>query len=71
MEDNKRKVTSNPSRKQCVSMIQRILMTEVLEKGRNQQFKKSTDFMTFFESLSCLPFAYQAGTESSSLYESP
>ena len=51
MEDNKRKVTSNPSRKQCVSMIQRILMTEVLEKGRNQQFKKSTDFMTFFESL--------------------
>lgn len=39
MEDNKRKVTSNPSRKQCVSMIQRILMTEVLEREEISSLK--------------------------------
>ena len=26
-------------------------MTEILEKGKNQQFKNATDFMPFFESL--------------------
>jgi hypothetical protein len=41
----------NPSRKECEDAIRRILMTEVMENGRNKHFKNATDFMTYFESL--------------------
>lgn len=41
----------NPSREQCQKMIKRILVTEVLEKGRNEHFKQAADFMNYFESL--------------------
>ena len=51
MEDNKSPLKKNPSRSACEKIIQRILMTEILEKGKNHQFKNATDFMPFFESL--------------------
>lgn len=41
----------NPSRETCESIIKRILVTEVLEKGKNQTFKSASDFMRYFESL--------------------
>lgn len=41
----------NPSRKTCEEAIRRILMTEVLEQGRNLHFKTAMDFMGYFESL--------------------
>ena len=51
MEDNSNSLKKNPSRSACEKIIQRILMTEILEKGKNQQFKNAIDFMPFFESL--------------------
>ncbi len=41
----------SPSRKSCEETIRRILMTEVLENGRNVHFKNAMDFMNYFESL--------------------
>ncbi len=41
----------NPSREQCQKVIKRILVTEVLEKGRNAHFKQASDFMNYFQSL--------------------
>lgn len=41
----------NPSRADCESIIQRILMTEVLQHGQNRHFKRAADFMNYFESL--------------------
>ena len=41
----------NPSRETCENMIRRILMTEVLQEGKNQHFKQASDFMSYFESL--------------------
>ena len=41
----------NPSRKECEDTIKRILMTEVLENGKNSHFKTAKDFMSYFESL--------------------
>lgn len=41
----------NPSRETCESIIKRILMTEVLEKGKNTTFRSAADFMNYFESL--------------------
>ena len=41
----------NPSREQCEKIIKRILITEVLEKGRNEHFKNASDFMSYFQSL--------------------
>lgn len=41
----------NPSRDTCEKTIKRILMTEVLENGRNKHFKTAADFMNYFESL--------------------
>lgn len=41
----------NPSRQDCETVIKRILVTEVLTKGRNEQFRSATDFMSYFESL--------------------
>ncbi|MCR4781703.1 MAG: hypothetical protein K5851_02980 [Lachnospiraceae bacterium] len=51
MAENTKPLKKNPSRKSCEKIIERILMTEILEKGRNQQFKNAADFMPFFESL--------------------
>lgn len=41
----------NPSRQDCETVIKRILVTEVLTKGRNEQFRSAADFMSYFESL--------------------
>ena len=41
----------NPSRETCEGIIKRILMTEVLENGRNKHFRFASDFMNYFESL--------------------
>lgn len=41
----------NPSRETCESIIKRILVTEVLEKGKNEHFRSAADFMGYFESL--------------------
>lgn len=41
----------NPSRKTCEEAIRRILMTEVLEQGKNMHFKNAMDFMGYFEAL--------------------
>lgn len=41
----------NPSRETCQKTIKRILVTEVLEKGKNEQFRQAADFMPFFQSL--------------------
>lgn len=41
----------NPSRETCEKMIRRILMTEVLQEGKNHHFKQASDFMSYFESL--------------------
>ena len=41
----------NPSRKECEETIKRILMTDVLENGKNTHFKSAKDFMSYFESL--------------------
>ncbi len=40
-----------PTRKACEDIIRRILITEVLETGGNHHFKKSSDFLSYFESL--------------------
>ena len=48
---DRQSVSHNPSRAECIEAIRRILMTEVLEYGRNEHFKNATDFMTYFESL--------------------
>lgn len=44
-------IKKNPSRKECEEQIKRILMTEVLENGKNSHFKTAKDFMKYFESL--------------------
>ena len=41
----------NPSRVSCENTIRRILMTEILETGKNEHFKTAADFMIYFESL--------------------
>lgn len=41
----------NPSRETCENIIKRILMTEILEKGKNETFKTAADFMNYFQSL--------------------
>lgn len=49
--DNYSSHRKNPSRQTCETIIKRILITEVLEKGTNQHFKQASDFMNYFESL--------------------
>lgn len=44
-------IKRNPSRKTCEEAIRRILMTEVLEQGKNIHFKNAMDFMGYFEAL--------------------
>ena len=41
----------NPSRKECEKIIRRILITEILENGKNKHFRMATDFTKYFESL--------------------
>ena len=49
--EGKSDIRKNPSRKACEDVIKRILMTEVLTKGRNEHFKQANDFMSYFQSL--------------------
>ena len=51
MPEMERRLRKNPSRKECEDIIRRILMTEMLEKGKNEHFKTAADFMKYFESL--------------------
>lgn len=41
----------NPSRQECEKAIRRILITEILENGKNKHFRMATDFITYFEAL--------------------
>lgn len=49
--DTSRSLRKNPSRETCEKAIRRILITEVLEHGRNEHFRTASDFMSYFESL--------------------
>lgn len=51
MEAKSPPLRKNPSRETCEGIIRRILMTEVLEKGKNEHFRTAADFMKYFESL--------------------
>ena len=41
----------NPSRAECEKTIRRILITEILQNGKNKHFRMATDFITYFEAL--------------------
>ncbi len=47
LEEKKR----TPSRKECEEAIRRILITEILQNGKNDRFRSAVDFMKYFESL--------------------
>lgn len=51
MSDETLSMHKNPSRETCEKIIRRILVTEVLEKGSNTQFRNAASFMNYFESL--------------------
>lgn len=51
MDYQKISLRKNPSRETCEGIIKRILMTEILEKGKNEHFRTAADFMNYFESL--------------------
>lgn len=51
MDYRKPNLRKNPSREACEGIIKRILMTEILEKGKNEHFRTAADFMGYFESL--------------------
>lgn len=51
MEQQRPTLRKNPSRETCEGIIKRILMTEILEKGKNEHFRTASDFMNYFESL--------------------
>lgn len=51
MDYKKNALRKNPSRENCEGIIRRILMTEILEKGKNENFRSAADFMSYFESL--------------------
>lgn len=51
MDEPKLSLRKNPSRETCEGIIKRILMTEILEKGKNEHFRTASDFMSYFESL--------------------
>lgn len=51
MDYTKTSLRKNPSRETCENVIRRILMTEILEKGKNEHFRSAADFMSYFESL--------------------
>ena len=37
----------NPSRTECEKTIRRILITEILQNGKNKHFRMATDFITY------------------------
>lgn len=49
--DKTTSLRKNPSRETCEGIIKRILMTEILENGKNKHFRTAADFMNYFESL--------------------
>lgn len=49
--DKNNSLRKNPSRETCEGIIKRILMTEILENGKNEHFRTAADFMNYFESL--------------------
>lgn len=49
--DKTTSLRKNPSRETCEGIIKRILMTEILENGKNEHFRTAADFMSYFESL--------------------
>lgn len=51
MDHTSTSLRRNPSRETCESIIRRILMTEILENGKNEHFRTAADFMNYFESL--------------------
>lgn len=51
MNQPKPSLRKNPSRETCEGIIKRILMTEILEKGKNEHFRTAADSMNYFESL--------------------
>ena len=51
MDHSNMPLRKNPSREVCENTIKRILMTEILEKGKNTHFRTAADFMNYFESL--------------------
>lgn len=51
MDQQRPTLRKNPSRETCEGIIKRILMTEILEKGKNEHFRTASDFMNYFESL--------------------
>ncbi len=51
MEYKSTPIKKNPSRETCETTIKRILITEVLENGKNQHFRSAADFMGYFEAL--------------------
>lgn len=51
MNEQNTTLRKNPSRETCEGIIKRILMTEILEKGKNEHFRTASDFMNYFESL--------------------
>lgn len=51
MDYQRPNLRKNPSREACEGIIKHILMTEVLEKGKNEHFRSAADFMSYFESL--------------------
>lgn len=48
---SQQKFKKNPSRETCESIIRRILLVEVAERGKNEHFRQAADFMSYFESL--------------------
>lgn len=51
MDYSSSSVRKNPSRETCEGIIKRILITEVLENGKNSHFRSASDFMNYFQSL--------------------
>ena len=51
MDYSRTPLRKNPSRETCEGIIRRILMTEILENGKNEHFRNASDFMAYFESL--------------------
>ena len=49
--ENTQNTRRNPSRSECEKIIRRILITEILENGKNRHFRMATDFLKYFESL--------------------
>ena len=51
MDHSTTPLRKNPSRETCENTIKRILMTEILQNGKNTHFRSASDFMSYFEAL--------------------